>query len=83
MTKVSAVALVRETVLAMLAERGHRGTISDHDSLFFSGKLDSMAATEVLMLLEREIGIDLADADFDITQLDTLAQIEGLIGARA
>ncbi|WP_332693441.1 acyl carrier protein [Bosea sp. (in: a-proteobacteria)] len=83
MTNVSAVAIVRKTVLAMLAERGHGGPVSDHDSLFFSGKLDSMAATEVLMLLEREIGIDLADADFDITQLDTLAQIEGLIGGRA
>jgi acyl carrier protein len=71
--------LLRATIDTMLADRGHPGPVDDHESLFFSGKLDSLAATEVLLLLERDFGIDLADADFDITQLDTLAQIEALV----
>lgn len=71
--------LLRATIDTMLADRGHPSPVDDHESLFFSGKLDSLAATEVLLLLERDFGIDLADADFDITQLDTLAQIEALV----
>ncbi|KPF66540.1 hypothetical protein IP69_14595 [Bosea sp. AAP35] len=74
---------IRSLILGMLAERGHAGPVGDHDSLFFSGKLDSLAATEVMMALERDFGIDLADADFDVTQLDTLAQIEALAAPRA
>jgi acyl carrier protein len=73
---------IRSLILGMLAERGHADPVGDHDSLFFSGKLDSLAATEVMMALERDFGIDLTDADFDVTQLDTLAQIEALAGAR-
>lgn len=73
---------IRSLILGMLTERGHAGPVGEHDSLFFSGKLDSLAATEVMMALERDFGIDLADADFDVTQLDTLAQIEALAGAR-
>lgn len=80
---MTASAAIRATILAMLAERGHGGPIGDHDSLFFSGKLDSLAATEVMMALERDHGIDLTDADFDVTQLDTLAQIEALVAQPA
>lgn len=80
---MTASAAIRATILAMLTERGHGGPIGDHDSLFFSGKLDSLAATEVMMALERDHGIDLTDADFDVTQLDTLAQIEALVAQPA
>lgn len=73
---------IRDLILGMLTERGFRGPVGDHESLFFSGKLDSLAATEVMMALERDFGIDLTDADFDVTQLDTLAQIEAMAAAR-
>ena len=73
---------IRDLVITMLAEHGHRGDIGEHDSLFFSGKLDSLAATQVMMTLEQDFGIDLTDADFDISQLDTIARIEALVGAR-
>lgn len=76
---MTASSAIRATILAMLAERGHSGPIGDDESLFFSGRLDSLAATEVMMALERDHGVDLTDADFDITQLDTLAQIEELV----
>ena len=73
---------IRSTVSAMLAERGHASPLGDHDSLFVSGRLDSLAATQVLMLLESEYGVDLADADFDISKLDTVADLEALVAGR-
>lgn len=73
---------IRATLEDLLARRGHRGPVSDTDSLFVSGRLDSLAATEVLMLLESDFGIDLADADFDIARIDTIADLEGLVAGR-
>lgn len=71
-------AALRATVMAMLAANGHKGPIGEQDSLFMSGRLDSLAAAEMMTLLETEFGLDLTDPDFDITQLDTLVQIEAL-----
>lgn len=73
---------IRDLVITMLADHGHRNDIGEHDSLFFSGKLDSLAATQVMMTLEQDFGIDLTDADFDISQLDTIARIEALVAGR-
>ena len=75
----SAAATIGAAVAAMLAESGHKGPIGDEDSLFLSGKLDSLAAAELLGMLESDYGLDLSDLDFDITQIDTLAQIGALI----
>jgi acyl carrier protein len=69
---------LRQTVLAMLAKQGFKGPVEPDESLFFSGKLDSLSATEVMIIIERDFGVDLSDPDFDITQLDTLAQIEAV-----
>ncbi|EDQ32427.1 Phosphopantetheine attachment site [Hoeflea phototrophica DFL-43] len=69
---------IREMITVKLTDRGHSQPVADDQSLFFSGLLDSLAATEIMMLLESDFGIDLADADFDITELDTIAQIEAL-----
>lgn len=69
---------LRRTIAALLTDAGHAGPIGDTESLFLSGRLDSLAAAEVLALLERDHGLDLADADFDITRIDTLAQLEAL-----
>jgi acyl carrier protein len=72
---------IREVILAGLRERGI-ASVGDHDSLFATGLLDSLAATEVLVALEADYGIDLADEDFDIVEIDTLHGIEQLIAAR-
>ena len=53
--------------------------LGPEDPIFTSGLLDSLAATELMMALESEYGIDLADADFDISQLDTLSDLETLV----
>ena len=73
---------IRETVMALLAERGKSTEIGPDDSLFVSGLLDSLAATELLMMLESRFDVDLSDADFDISALDTISDLEGLVGVR-
>ena len=75
-------ARIRDTINQMLVARGQVEPVSERESLFTSGRLDSLAATEVLMLLETDFGIDLADADFDISKLDTIADLEELGAGR-
>ncbi|MFN7090922.1 MAG: phosphopantetheine-binding protein [Allorhizobium sp.] len=73
------IASIRARVQGLLEERGDRQPLLDTDSLFFSGRLDSLAATHLMMLLEETFGIDLAAADFDVTRLDSLAEIEAFV----
>lgn len=74
-------ASVRKTILQILADR-KLGPAGEHDPLFSSGLLDSLAATEVLIQLESEYGIDLSDEDFDISRIDTLHSLEQMIVAQ-
>lgn len=73
---------LRAAVAGLLAARGDRDPVSDDESLFTTGRLDSLAATELIMLLEQDFGLDLASADFDVSALDTIADIADLV-ARA
>ena len=57
--------------------------IADSDPLFTSGLLDSLAATELMVHLEAEHGVDLADPDFDIAKLDTIGDLEAMAGQPA
>jgi acyl carrier protein len=73
---------IRDSMRSLLEAKGVPGPVSDTDSLFVSGRLDSLAATEVLMMLEGDFGIDLSDADFDIARLDTIADLEALVAGK-
>jgi len=72
---------IRDFVSDMLAERGKGGLPADDEPLFTSGLLDSLAATQLMLELESAHGIDLADADFDISKLDTLNDLETFVAA--
>lgn len=74
---------INTVVINMLSDRGKPTDLTGSDPIFTSGLLDSLAATELMMTLETEYGIDLADADFDISQLDTLADLEALVARAA
>jgi acyl carrier protein len=76
-------ASLRAALARILAARGHHAPVGDQDSLFASGLLDSLAATEVIVLLESEFGLDLSDADFDVSALDSVASLAALIDARS
>jgi acyl carrier protein len=60
---------------------GHAGNtdFSDSESLFQSGRLDSMSAVELVTFLEMEFGVDFANVDFDIAMFDSVDLIEGFV----
>lgn len=74
-------ATIRELILSRLKVRGIE-TVGETEPLFSSGLLDSLAATDVLMALESDHGVDLADEDFDILQIDTLAGLDTFLESR-
>ena len=74
---------IRSFVSALLADRGKTAPLADDEALFTSGLLDSLAATELMLHLESEHGVDLSDPDFDIGQLDTLADLRRLVAQPA
>jgi acyl carrier protein len=70
---------LRKVIFNLLVARGHSGTFSDTEMLFTSGLLDSLAGTEVMLTLESDFGVDLADPDFDVASLDTFAGIVAVV----
>jgi len=76
---LSTVERLRTAVTGLLAARGDCDPVRDDESLFITGRLDSLAATEMIMLLEQDFSLDLASADFDVSALDTITDITDLI----
>lgn len=73
---------LRQSISDMLARRGQTPEFADEDSLFDSGLLDSASAVNILLELESVFGIDLGDPDFDISQIDSFAEITQLAESR-
>lgn len=75
--------LLRQSISNMLIDRGQPAEFADSESLFDSGLLDSMSAVSLLMELEADFDLDLSDPDFDISQIDTFADICQLVSEPA
>jgi acyl carrier protein len=69
---------LRRTIGELLANRGQTPDFTDDESLFDSGRLDSASAVHILLELESIFGVDLGDPDFDISQIDSFAEIKQL-----
>ena len=72
-------ARLRAIVATLLAERGDSQPIDDTESLFLSGRLDSMAATHLIIALETEFGVEIGGADFDVSLLDSIDEMTALV----
>lgn len=70
---------LRQSISDMLVGRGQPAAFTDDESLFDSGRLDSMSAVNLLLELETTFDLDLSDPDFDISQIDTFAEITELV----
>lgn len=75
--------VIRKAISDILIDRGQPTEFDDAESLFDSGKLDSLAAVHLLMTLESKFGIDLSDPDFEIDQIDSCAAIVALVETKA
>ena len=70
---------LRAIVAGLLAERGDRQPFADTESLFLSGRLDSMAATHLIIAIETEFGVEVGGPDFDVSLLDSIDEMTALV----
>jgi acyl carrier protein len=71
---------LRKFIQSLLAEYGETSHLEDDDSLVLSGLLDSLAVLRIVVFLEQEFGLDLADQGFDQHDFDSVTSIMGLVG---
>ena len=70
---------VRNFVVELLKNKGDTAELCDSDSLLLSGRLQSLDAVNIALFLEQEYVIDFSEIGFDVTQLDSIAQIACLV----
>lgn len=70
---------LRAIVASLLEERGDTHPFDDGESLFLSGRLDSMAATNLIISIESEFGVEVGGADFDVSVLDSIEEMRVLV----
>ncbi len=77
--------LLRDFFRDCLNEVGDRADFTDADSLFASGRLDSLALTRLVLFLEAQFQVDFARVDFSADRVDsvdaTLALLQPLATA--
>jgi acyl carrier protein len=56
----------------LLSDRDDTAGFSDSDSFFASGRLDSLAAVQLVAFLEQEFKIDFTNIDFEIERMDSI-----------
>ncbi len=72
-------ARLRAIIASLLADRGDNQPFEDSESLFLSGRLDSMAATHLIISIEDEFGVEVGGADFDVSLLDSIEEMKALV----
>ena len=66
---------LRKFITDALRARGDRKSFVDGDSLFLSGRLDSLSMMMMVVHLESTFGIDFSEVDFDVELIDSLSDI--------
>ena len=69
----------RSSIRAFLGQclAGHNDeeSFDDAESLLLSGRLDSLAVTQLVVFLEEQFAIDFGSQEFDVSALDSLESI--------
>lgn len=66
---------IHNLVQEQLTRIGDHDPLTDDESLFASGRLQSIDLVEIAILLEERFGIDFAELGFDREQLDSIDAI--------
>lgn len=74
---------IREFVHGILVNTGDEQPLADDDSLFLSGRLQSIDAVEIVLFLEEKFGINFAEIGFDQEQIDSIDAICSLVATAA
>lgn len=70
--------LVKERVFKILSKLSGKAEINDNDMLLASLGLDSLAMITLLLELEEEFGIELAESDMNPYDLTSVADVVAL-----
>ena len=70
---------LRDFLVESLEKHGDKNPLSDTESSFVSGRLDSFATMNLVMFLEENFGIDFSDFEFDVSLLDSVDAIESFV----
>ena len=66
---------VRAFILDTLLSKDDRAPLSDSESLFLSGRLDSLSVTRLVVFLEQTFSVDFGAAGFELDALDNVESI--------
>jgi len=69
---------IREFVKGLLTRIGDDGLLEDRDSLFQSGRLQSIDAVEIVVFLEEDFGVDFGQVGFENDRIDSIDAIYSL-----
>jgi acyl carrier protein len=72
-------AKIFDFIVNLLNDREDMGPLTDDESLFVSGRLDSLSVVQLVEFIESEFGVDFAKVDFDISRIDSVDAIGELI----
>jgi acyl carrier protein len=70
---------IHQFVQGLLIRIGDNGQLTDDESLFVSGRLQSVDLIEIAILLEERFRIDFAEIGFDQEQLDSIYAMCALV----
>lgn len=73
---------LREFLKESLAKLSDRNELSDSESIFVSGRLDSFSMMNLVMYLEEAFGLDFSDFEFDVELVDSVNEIEALVDTK-
>ncbi|MFM7698492.1 MAG: hypothetical protein ACKO5X_07625 [Limnohabitans sp.] len=76
---ISAAQAIRQFIQTTLEQRGDHAPFTENDSLFMSGRLDSLAMMNLVVFLESTMDIDFYALNFDVSLIDSLNSIYSLI----
>lgn len=74
---------IRHFLTSCLEQRGDHNPLADDDSLFLSGRLDSLTMMNLVSYLENTFNVDFSSLNFDVSLIDSLQAISELVKSSA
>jgi acyl carrier protein len=70
---------LRQFLVTLLRDREDTTPLTDTESLFLSGWLDSVATVELVEFLEQRFDVDFTKINFEVALIDSVDAIAGLV----
>ena len=73
---------IRDYLTEALKNQGDKQPLTDTDSLFVSGRLDSVSMMMLVVYLEEEFAVNFKATDFEVALIDSIDAIALLIDSQ-